>query len=93
MYFPRCLAALFATAVLNINNIRDIESDRKAGKLSIPVRLGKTLAVRYHWILIDSRHQLFNYFCALVLFLPMAMAFPNYHPNAVCKWKGCPIEN
>lgn len=43
---------LFSTAVLNINNIRDIESDRKAGKRSIPVRIGKRAAVKYNWVLI-----------------------------------------
>jgi 1,4-dihydroxy-2-naphthoate octaprenyltransferase len=43
---------LFSTAVLNINNIRDIESDLKAGKRSIPVRIGREKAVSYHWGLI-----------------------------------------
>lgn len=42
----------FSTAVLNINNIRDIDSDRKAGKMSIPVRIGKKAAIRYNWGLI-----------------------------------------
>jgi 1,4-dihydroxy-2-naphthoate octaprenyltransferase len=55
-YWPNLLPAtscgLFAVAVLNINNIRDIESDRKAGKRSIPVRLGKQKAVLYHWVLL-----------------------------------------
>ena len=31
-----------AMAILVINNIRDIEEDRKAGKKTLPVRLGKT---------------------------------------------------
>jgi 1,4-dihydroxy-2-naphthoate polyprenyltransferase len=42
----------FSTAVLNINNIRDIESDQLAGKLSIPVRIGRSKAIAYHWFLI-----------------------------------------
>lgn len=42
----------FSTAVLNINNIRDIDSDRKAGKMSIPVRIGKKAAILYNWALI-----------------------------------------
>lgn len=50
---PATTCGLFATAVLNINNIRDIESDRKAGKRSIPVRLGKQKAVLYHWVLLS----------------------------------------
>jgi len=42
----------FSTAVLNINNIRDIESDKNAGKKSIPVRIGRKKAVQYNWALI-----------------------------------------
>lgn len=49
---PALSCGLFSIAVLNINNIRDIESDRKAGKYSIPVRIGKSKAVAYHWILL-----------------------------------------
>jgi 1,4-dihydroxy-2-naphthoate octaprenyltransferase len=41
-------------AVLNINNIRDIESDRAAGKYSIPVRVGRTNAVYYHIFLLTA---------------------------------------
>ena len=43
---------LLSTAVLNINNIRDIQSDKAAGKQSIPVRIGKRAAQKYHWALI-----------------------------------------
>ncbi|MEB2784026.1 1,4-dihydroxy-2-naphthoate polyprenyltransferase [Algoriphagus persicinus] len=43
---------LFSAAVLNINNIRDIESDQFAGKKSIPVRIGKKAAIGYNWFLI-----------------------------------------
>ena len=39
---------LFSAAVLNINNIRDIESDTTAGKKSIPVRIGKKAAIIYN---------------------------------------------
>lgn len=41
-------------AVLNINNIRDIESDRQAGKYSIPVRIGRKNAIHYHWFLLAA---------------------------------------
>jgi 1,4-dihydroxy-2-naphthoate polyprenyltransferase len=49
---PAFSCGLFSIAVLNINNIRDIESDLKAGKYSIPVRIGREKAVVYHWILL-----------------------------------------
>lgn len=48
---PAISCGVFAVGVLNINNIRDIESDVKAGKYSIPVRIGKEKAVIYHWVL------------------------------------------
>ncbi len=49
---PALSCGFFSIGVLNVNNIRDIDSDRQAGKFSIPVRIGKHRAVIYHWILI-----------------------------------------
>ena len=49
---PATSCGLLAVGVLNVNNIRDIESDEKAGKYSIPVRLGRRRAVVYHVILL-----------------------------------------
>jgi len=45
---PGAACGLFTVAVLNVNNIRDIESDLKAGKFSIPARLGRSKATLYH---------------------------------------------
>jgi len=50
--FPALSCGFFSMGVLNINNIRDIESDKKAGKYSIPVRIGRERAIVYHWFLI-----------------------------------------
>jgi len=50
---PSLSCGFFATAVLNINNIRDIHSDKLAGKLSVPVRIGRRKAVIYHWVLLS----------------------------------------
>ena len=41
-----------SVAVLNVNNIRDIESDLKAGKRSVAARLGRNKAVVYHSIIL-----------------------------------------
>jgi 1,4-dihydroxy-2-naphthoate polyprenyltransferase len=49
---PAMASGALATGVLNINNIRDIASDKKAGKITIPVRLGRTYAIFYHTFLI-----------------------------------------
>jgi 1,4-dihydroxy-2-naphthoate octaprenyltransferase len=51
-FLPAFSMGLFAIAVLNINNIRDIKSDKKAGKKSIPVRLGHKKAIKYHVFLL-----------------------------------------
>ena len=51
-FLPALSCGFFAVGVLNINNIRDIESDRSAGKFSIPVRIGKQKAGYYHWFLL-----------------------------------------
>jgi len=49
---PSFSCGLFSIAVLNINNVRDIDSDKQAGKFSIPVRIGKKNAAIYHWLLL-----------------------------------------
>ncbi|HOX83799.1 MAG TPA: 1,4-dihydroxy-2-naphthoate polyprenyltransferase [Chryseolinea sp.] len=58
---PALSCGFFSIGVLNLNNIRDIESDLKAGKYSIPVRIGREKAIIYHWFLL-----LGGLFCALV---------------------------
>jgi 1,4-dihydroxy-2-naphthoate octaprenyltransferase len=50
---PAISTGLFSVAVLNLNNVRDIESDKLAGKNSIPVRIGRDNAVIYHWVLLS----------------------------------------
>lgn len=48
VFLPATACGLLATAVLNINNLRDIDSDRENGKNTLAVRLGPVLARRYH---------------------------------------------
>ncbi|MDJ1483804.1 1,4-dihydroxy-2-naphthoate polyprenyltransferase [Cytophagaceae bacterium YF14B1] len=50
---PATATGFLSVGVLNVNNIRDIESDRNAGKFSIPVRIGRNKAVIYHWLLLS----------------------------------------
>ncbi|MEM1407604.1 MAG: 1,4-dihydroxy-2-naphthoate polyprenyltransferase [Bacteroidota bacterium] len=54
LVLPAISIGLFSTGVLNVNNIRDIESDMAAGKFSIPVRIGRSGAVKYHWLILSS---------------------------------------
>lgn len=70
--FPVLFAAtaggLLATAVLNINNLRDIEQDRQAGKNTLAVRLGSHTAKIYHCLLLG-----------LAMFLYLVFAFIYLH--------------
>lgn len=52
IFLPATSCGLLAVGVLNVNNIRDIESDRASGKYSIPVRLGRKNATLYHFMIL-----------------------------------------
>ena len=54
LLLPATGMGLLSVGVLNVNNIRDIESDHLAGKNSIPVRIGREKAVVYHRFLLVS---------------------------------------
>ncbi|HZX72957.1 MAG TPA: 1,4-dihydroxy-2-naphthoate polyprenyltransferase [Cyclobacteriaceae bacterium] len=76
---PALSCGLFSIAVLNVNNIRDIESDRTAGKFSIPVRIGRDKAVVYHWFLLSTGiitaivYSLLNYHSAFQFLFLLAV--------------------
>ena len=44
---PASGCGFLSVAVLNLNNLRDVENDRKTGKKSIPVRIGKIYGFYY----------------------------------------------
>ena len=48
VFLPASSVGLLSVGVLNLNNMRDIETDRAAGKKSIPVRIGLPYAKIYH---------------------------------------------
>jgi 1,4-dihydroxy-2-naphthoate octaprenyltransferase len=52
--FPSIAVGLLSTAVLNTNNIRDIQNDFASGKFTIPVKLGLQKARIYHSFLMSS---------------------------------------
>jgi 1,4-dihydroxy-2-naphthoate polyprenyltransferase len=94
---PAFSMGLLSIAVLNINNIRDIESDKVAGKYSIPVRLGRRKAIVYHWMLLalaivfaflytlltyHSPAQ-FIFLIALPLFVKNGVAVSNKQPESL----------
>lgn len=54
LLLPATACGLLATAVLNINNVRDIETDAASGKITLAVRLGRHRAIAYHWGLLGA---------------------------------------
>lgn len=59
---PASGCGLLATAVLNANNMRDIESDRQNGKFTLAVRLGASRARQYHILLLAGAVACFTLF-------------------------------
>jgi 1,4-dihydroxy-2-naphthoate octaprenyltransferase len=54
IFLPAYTCGILSVGVLNVNNIRDIESDKKSGKNSIPVRIGRKNAIKYHWVILTT---------------------------------------
>jgi 1,4-dihydroxy-2-naphthoate octaprenyltransferase len=77
MIFPSITIGLLSVAVLNLNNMRDVESDKKAGKNTIVVKMGLVKAKLLHYAMI-----LIAFLCALRItgnlhysqFVPFEMA-------------------
>lgn len=61
---PATACGLLSVAVLNINNMRDIDNDIKAGKNTLSVRLGANRARQYHVAII-----LIAIFCFILFIL------------------------
>ncbi len=60
LLLPAAAIGCFSTAVLNLNNMRDIENDAAAGKNTLVVKLGIKKAKKYHAFLL-----LFGMLCAI----------------------------
>jgi 1,4-dihydroxy-2-naphthoate octaprenyltransferase len=62
LVLPASSIGLLSAAVLNINNIRDIENDRTHNKTTLVVLLGRTAAFKYHLCLISLAPLLAGYY-------------------------------
>ena len=52
VFLPAISIGLLSTAVLNLNNMRDINNDAKVGKNTLVVKLGSEKSKKYHYFLI-----------------------------------------
>ncbi|MBM6498694.1 1,4-dihydroxy-2-naphthoate octaprenyltransferase [Flavobacterium macrobrachii] len=82
LLLPATSIGFLSVGVLNLNNMRDEESDRKAGKNTIVVKNGGTWAKKYHFFLVISAMILvlifaflndfhFDQYIFLVAYFPM----------------------
>ena len=76
LLLPASACGLLAVAVLNVNNMRDIDNDRSHGKHTLAVRLGLSRAQLYHQALLLA---------ALLLFLSTWLSITaSFHPCCFC---------
>jgi len=53
-FVPATVCGLLSVLVLNVNNLRDLEEDRRHGKITLAVRLGMRGARFYHMLLLAA---------------------------------------
>ena len=75
VFLPACTIGLLSVGVLNLNNMRDIESDQKANKITIAVKLGWQKAKRYHSFLIIVALILATLFGVLYYTAPLNLIY------------------
>ncbi len=84
LLLPAAAIGFFSVAVLNLNNMRDIENDAKVGKNTLVVTLGITKSKKYHYLLLIAGiscaavFTLFNYhspsqFLYVIAFIPLLL--------------------
>ncbi|HLV15460.1 MAG TPA: 1,4-dihydroxy-2-naphthoate octaprenyltransferase [Xanthomarina sp.] len=54
VFLPACTIGLLSVAVLNLNNLRDVISDRNANKNTLIVKMGFENGKIYHYILVGT---------------------------------------
>ncbi|MDD3320824.1 MAG: 1,4-dihydroxy-2-naphthoate polyprenyltransferase [Paludibacter sp.] len=70
LLLPASAIGLLSTGVLNMNNMRDYEADKNAGKITIVVAIGTKKAAFYHLILVLG-----------AVFLTIIYTLMNYHSD------------
>ena len=84
IFLPAITIGFLSTAVLNLNNLRDREEDKKNNKNTLVVKLGTEKAKKYHYFLIFGAlvtaliYVYFNYksivqFVFLIAFIPLVI--------------------
>lgn len=66
LFLPATAIGLLSVAVLNLNNMRDIENDKIAGKNTLVVKMGLKWAKKYHEIILATGMLSFMVFLMLI---------------------------
>lgn len=66
LFLPASAIGLLSVAVLNLNNMRDIENDKIAGKNTLVVKMGLEVAKNYHQLLLIIAGTSFLFFTMFV---------------------------
>jgi 1,4-dihydroxy-2-naphthoate octaprenyltransferase len=92
LLLPASSIGLFSMAVLNLNNMRDIENDKKNKKNTLVVSLGSSKAKIYHYILISLgmvltllysgiNYHSINQFTYCIAFIPLCLNLVTVYKN------------
>lgn len=95
-FLPAISIGLLSIGVLNLNNMRDRESDIKSGKNTLVVKIGVEFAKYYHYYLLISSflfalsYTMVNYkspiqFIFLIAFIPIGKHFYTVYTNRIPK--------
>lgn len=84
-FFASVPVGFLVTAILNMNNVRDEQDDRRVQKLTLPVRFGRIFGTRYHACLLLGSYLAVTVFvllrwlpaATLVVWLTFPLAFLN----------------
>ncbi|MGQ1928395.1 1,4-dihydroxy-2-naphthoate octaprenyltransferase [Ornithobacterium rhinotracheale] len=78
LLLPASAIGLLSTAVLNLNNMRDLPQDKEKGKITIPVKIGMAKAKKYHSVLLFLPFILMD-----IYFIINDVSLPGYFFNAL----------
>lgn len=70
VFLPATAIGLLSVAVLNLNNMRDAEEDKKVGKITLAVKMGKKASKYYHYFLVIGAMIVVSLFIILYYFEP-----------------------
>ena len=94
VFLPAISIGLLSTAVLNLNNMRDINNDAKVGKNTLVVKLGSEKSKKYHYFLIATAfvpavlYTIINYnsslqFIFILAFIPLVLNMKTVAKNTI----------